>query len=185
MVDPTMGPKARAADKLPAAHLSWTLRFSPQVIVFLLMLLAAIPPLRGVIVSGTYWWWDKTYAQVEFVMDEARPNDGSPYIAGHIAGSTEQTNLLGQMMGTTMVVRGVPHETFAAGKRIYIWHSRDAPNSITFGESVNDVPIATLPERPGLITFFGYLAWLLATLVVGFALTGWVASRWSRTYSSM
>ena len=61
---------------------NWTLRFSPQVIVFLLTLLAAIPPLRGAIVSGTHWWWNKTYAQVEYVMDEARPNDGwTPSIA--------------------------------------------------------------------------------------------------------
>ena len=84
-----------------------------------------------------------------------------------------------------MVVKGVPHETFVAGKRIAIWHSGEAPNSITFGEAVNDVPIAVLPERPGLILFFGYLAWLLATVVVGMGVTGWVASRWSRTYSNM
>ena len=164
---------------------NWTLRFSPQVIVFLLTLLAAIPPLRSAIVSDTYWWWNKTYAQVEYVMDEARPNDGSPYIAGHLAGSTEQTNLLGQMLGTTMVVKGVPHETFAPGKSISIWHFGDAPNSIVFGEAVNDVPVAMLPERPGLIALLGYLAWLLATVVVGLGLTGWVASRWSRTYGSM
>jgi hypothetical protein len=56
MVEPTPGQKAKAAEKFLAMRFSWTMRFSPQVIVFLLSLLAVIPPLRGVIVSGTYWW---------------------------------------------------------------------------------------------------------------------------------
>ncbi len=88
----------KTVERLPAMRFRWGVQFSPHVIVFLLTLLAAIPPLRGAIVSGVYSWWDKTYTKVEYVMDEARPNDGSPYIAGHLAGSTDQYNLLGQSL---------------------------------------------------------------------------------------
>ncbi len=178
-------PDTKTAAELPAMRFRWGVRFSPHVVVFLLTLLAAIPPLRGAIVSGVYWWWDKTYTKVEYIMDEARPNGGSPYIAGHLAGSTDQYNLLGQMQGTTMVVKGLPHETFAPGKRIPIWHSADAPNFLVFGDEVNEVPVAALPERPGLPSFLGYLAWLLATCIAGFALMGWVANRWSGTFGNL
>jgi hypothetical protein len=175
--------ETNTAAGLPTMRFSWSVRFSPHVIVFLLTLLAAIPPLKGAIVSGVNWWWDKTYNKVEYVMDEARPNDGSPYIAGHLAGSTDQHNLVGLMQGTTMVVKALPQEAFAPGKRIPIWHSDDAPNFLVFGDEVNDVPVAAFPERPGLRNFLGYLAWLLATLIVGFRLMGWVAHRWSRIAS--
>jgi hypothetical protein len=98
----------RLAEGPAAMRFSWGVRFSPHVIVFLLTLLATIPPLRGAIVSGVYWWWNKTYAQAEYVMDEARPNDGYPYIAGHLAGSNDQHNLVGLMQGTTMLVKALP-----------------------------------------------------------------------------
>ena len=175
----------RDEERPAAMRFSWGVRFSPHVIVFLLTFLAAIPPLRGAIVSGVYWWWNKTYAQAEYVMDEARPNDGYPYIAGHLAGSNDQHNLVGLMQGTTMVVKALPQEAFAAGKRLPIWHSEKAPNFLVFGEEVNDVPVAAVPERPGLLSFLGYLSWLLATLVVGFRLMAWVARRWTRTYGNL
>jgi hypothetical protein len=101
MDDPNKVQETNTTEGLPAMRFSWSVRFSPHVIVFLLTLLAAIPPLKGAIVSGVNWWWDKTHDKVEYVMDEARPNDGSPYIAGHLAGSTDQHNLVGLMQGTT------------------------------------------------------------------------------------
>jgi hypothetical protein len=170
---------------LPAKRFRWGVRFSPHVIVFLLTLLVAIPPLKGAIIFGVNWWWDTTYTRVEYVMDEARPNDGSPYIAGHLAGSTDQHNLLALMRGTTMVVKALPQEAFAPGKRIPIWHSADAPNFVVFGDEVNDVPVAAVPERPGLPSFLGHLAWLFATLIVGFGLMMWVAKRWSGSYGNL
>jgi hypothetical protein len=78
-----------------------------------------------------------------------------------------------------MVVKAVPGEAFAPGKRIPIWHSPDAPNFVVFGEEVNDVPVSAVPERPGLPALLAYLAWLLATFLVGFSLMAWVARRWS------
>ena len=185
MDDPKTVQDANTAEGVPAMRARWGVRFSPHVIVFMFTLLAAVPPLRGAIVSGVHWWWDKTYTQVEYVMDEARPNDGAPYIAGHLAGSTDQHNLVGLMQGTTMVVKALPQEAFAPGKRIPIWHSEDAPNFVVFGDEVNDLPVAALPKRPGLPSFLGYSAWLLATLVVGFGVMGWVAHRWSRTYGDL
>jgi hypothetical protein len=148
-------------------------------------LLAAIPPLRGTIVSGIYWWWRDTFRTVDFVMDEARPNDGVPYIAGHLDGSADQRNLPGLMRDSTIVVKSLPQEAFAPGKRLPIWHSPDAPNMIVFGEEVNDVPVAALPVRPGLLALAGYLFWLFATAVVGLGLMGWVGTRWTRTYGTL
>ena len=185
MGDSNQAEDTKPAETMPGTRLRWGARFSPHVIVFLFTLLAAIPPLKGAIVSGVYWWWDKTYSKVEYVMDEARPNDGSPYIAGHLAGRTEQHNLLGLMQGTTMVVKAAPQEGFAPGKRIAIWHSPYAPNFVVCGDEVNDVPVAAITERPGLPTFLVYLVWLFATWIVGFGLMVWVANRWSGTYGNL
>jgi hypothetical protein len=79
-------------------------------------------------------------------MGEARPNDGSPYIAGHLAGSTEQTNLLGQMLGTTMVVKGVPHETFAAAD-LQIAPDIDATGLERYARRIDSVHIARWLRR--------------------------------------
>lgn len=122
---------------------------------------------------------------VEYIMDEARPNDGYPYIAGPLSGSTDQRNLVGLMQGTTMVVKALPQEAFAPGKSILIWHSEEAPNFLVFGDEVNDVPVAAMLERPGLFSLLVHLVWLFATLIVGFGLMGWVAYRWSRTYGNL
>ena len=174
-----------ATEALPGVRFDWGARISPHVIVLLLMCFAAIPPLKGVIVSGVYAWWDKTYAKVDYVMDTAEPNAGSPFIAGHIDGSAGQHNLLGQMRGSTMVVKALPQEAFEPGKRIAIWHSDEAPNFVAFGEEVNDVPVAAVPKRPGVASFLVHLVWLLATFVVGFAVMAWVAKRWTRNYGTL
>lgn len=161
---------------------SWKLRFNPHVLVFFAMLLAAIPPLKGSIIAFVHWWYDASYTKAIFVMDEGRPNEGAPYIAGHLEGSTEQRNLVGASRGTDIVVRALPDEVFAAGKRIEVWHSEMAPNMVVFGDEVNTLPVAALPERPGLVSLLLHLAWLLATAIVGLNLMGWVAARWSRRY---
>ncbi|MGH7899639.1 MAG: hypothetical protein ACREQQ_16920 [Candidatus Binatia bacterium] len=160
-------------------------KFSPHILVFLLTLLAAIPPLRGTIVAVVNLWWGKSYAKVDFVMDEARPNDGYPYITGHFEGSTEPRGVVGLMQGTTMVVKGAPSEAFEPGKRIAVWHSPDAPNFVVFGAEINDVPVASLPERPGWTSLLLHLVWLYLTFVVGLRATAWVAKRWSRTFGNL
>lgn len=164
---------------------SWGARFSPHIIVLILTVLAAVRPLGRTIATGIFAWWASSYTKVEYVMEEARPNDGSPYIAGHFEGSTEPRNLIGAMQGTTMFVKGVPGEAFEPGKRITVWHSERAPNTLVFGEDTNDVPVAVLPQLPGFVAVAGYLAWLFVTLVMGLRLTMWVASRWSRTFGTV
>lgn len=57
------------------------------------------------------------------------------------------------------------------------WSMRFSPHVIVF--------LAAVPERPGLPAFLGYLAWLFATLIVGFGLMVWVANRWSGTYGNL
>ena len=118
-------------------------------------------------------------------MDEARPNDGHPYIAGHLDGSTEHSNVIGAMQGTTMVVKSLPQEAFEKGKRLPVWHSPAAPNFLVFGTEVNDVPVAALPERPRMLALLGYSMWLLVTLIVGFGVMVWVGNRWSRIYGNL
>ena len=185
MTDPKSAPDPKPTGAFPGASVRWGARFSPQVLVLIATLIAAVPAVKGAVISGVFWWWSASYRQVEYVMDEARPNDGAPYIAGHLAGATEQMNIRGQMHGATMAVKGAPHEVFAPGKRIPIWYSDRAPTIAIEGDDTNEVPVAAMPERPGLLTFLGYLAWLLATLIVGFGLTVWVANRWSRAYGNL
>jgi hypothetical protein len=185
MTEPTSVPDPKAAGESPGASFRWGARFSPQVLVLIATLIAAVPAAKGTVLSGIFWWWSTSYRQVEYVMDEARPNDGAPYIAGHLAGATEQMNIRGEMHGATMAVKGAPHETFAPGKRIPIWYSERAPLISFQGDDSNEVPVAAMPERPGLIAFLGYLVWLLATLIVGFGLAVWVANRWARTYGNL
>lgn len=160
-------------------------RVSPHVLVLPLAMVVAIPAMRGAIVSGIHWWWSDTYRQVMFVMDEARPNDGFPYISGHFDNESEPRNMLAVMHGDTMVVQAVPGEAFVPGKRLAVWHSPEAPNFVAFGAEVNDVPVAALPVRPGLPAFLAYLAWLVVTGLLGLGATSWVASRWSRSYGTL
>ena len=143
------------------------------------------PAAEGPIVSAVHVWWDKSYAKVDYIMDEARPNDGHPYIIGHVEGSTGQSNVLGAMQGTTVVVKTLPQEAFETGKRLPIWHSPDAPNFLVFGTEVNDVPVAALPRRPGVPALIGYSTWLLVTLLVGCGVMVWVGNRWSRIYGNL
>ena len=179
--------KSNAADESPAPRPTrrWGAKFSPHILVFMLTLLAAIPPLRGTIVSVVNLWWGKSYAKVDFIMDEARPNDGVPYIAGHLDGSTEQYNIGGVMQGSTVAVKGVPTAAFAPNKRIQIWDSPEAPRFGVFGASINGVPVAALPERPGWISLLLHLVWLYVTFLVGLRATAWVAKRWSRTWGDL
>ncbi len=155
-------------------------RFSPHVLVLPLTLYAATWPLAGLLVSGISWWWDTSFAKVDYVMDEARPNDGFPYISGHFDGTTEPYNLVGRTVGETIVLRDVPSEAFAAGKHVPVWYSPEAPDFVAFGKDTNGIPVAFMPERPGFASVILYLVWLLATFYAGLWIMVRVAARWSR-----
>jgi hypothetical protein len=160
-------------------------RFNPQVLVLVFTLAVASRPLKGAIVAGVHWWWGDTYQQVELVMDEAQPNEGYPYIDGHLDGSTEVIRMVGVMHGDVIAPRAAPAEVFAPGKRILIWRSAEAPNFTVEGEEVNNYPVANRPVLPGLWSFLDGVAMVLVVLVAGFAGMMWVARRWARKYGTL
>lgn len=166
-------------------QLRYGARFSPHVLVLPLTLVLAVPPMRGTIVSGVHWWWNESFRRATFVMDEAHPNEGYPYIQGHFEGEVEPHNLVGEQHGNLIGVKALPSVAFAPGKRLEVWTSPDAPNFVAFGQEVNDVPVESLPVRPGLGSFLLYATWLLATGVAGLAATVWVANRFSRSAGTL
>ena len=157
-------------------------RFSPHVLVLGLTFVAMFYAAQGAVVGFVHAWWGGSYGQVEFVMDEWRPNDGYPIIAGHLAESDEPApfHLAGATVDGRRVMLDLPTVSFAPGTRVPVWYSPQAPLFSYNGESTNGVPVAALPTRPG----WGQVAsWGLATIAVasaGFAATAWVAGRFSR-----
>lgn len=179
--------KRGAAAERPAVTtdpgLGMGVRFSPHVLVFGLTFVAIFYAAQGAVVGFVHAWWDDSYRQVEFVMDEWRDNDGSPYIAGHLAGSSEPSpfHLPGSVVGGKRMMLEVPSAGFEPGKRVPVWYSAEAPMFSYNGEWTNGIPVAALPTRPG----WGQVAlWGLVTLgvaVAGFAATVGVAARFSRS----
>lgn len=161
------------------------MRFSPHVLVLPLTLVAAIPAMRGTLVSFVHWWWSDSFRQVAFVMDEARPNEGSPYILGHFEGETDPHGVIAEQHGNLFAVQAAPTVAFAPGKVLPLWHSPEAPNFVAFGQEVNDVPVESLPVRPGLGSFLLYATWLLAMGIAGLAAMVWVGNRFSRSAGSL
>jgi hypothetical protein len=161
------------------------LRFNPQVLVLVFTLAVASRPLKGAIVSGVHWWWGDTYQQVELVMDEAQPNDGYPYIDGHLDGSIEVIRIVGVMQGDAIAPRAAPADAFAPGRRIVIWRSLEAPNFTVEGEEVNNYPVANRPVLPGLWSVLKYVAMAIVVLVAGFVAMVWVGNRWARKYGTL
>lgn len=159
------------------------LRFSPQVIPFLLTIAGMFFAAQGAFVAFMHLWYGASFGQVEFVMDEWRPNEGFPYVAGHLANSTEPSpfHLPGKVIDGRQVLEEAPGVPFEAGRAVKVWYSPDAPFTSYNGESVNAVPVDGLPERPGWGRLVTSLALTIAVAVAGFFATGWVARRWART----
>ena len=157
-------------------------RFSPQVIVFGLTFVAIFYAAQGAVVGFVHAWWSDSYRQVEFVMDEWRPNDGYPYIAGHLAGSADPApfHLPGAIVGARRVAKEAPSIAFEPGARVPVWWSDAAPTFVYNGEPVNGVPVAALPVRPGWGQVLAHALATLAVAVAGLAATLWVAARFSR-----
>ncbi len=156
-------------------------RFSPHVLVFGLTFVAIFYAAQGAVVSFAYAWWDSSYRQVEFVMEEWHPNEGVPYISGHFANSKEPPpiHLPGAVVDGRRVVQDAPAVAFEAGRGVPIWFSPDAPLSTYNGEAMNGVPVATLPQRPGWGRFVMHAGLTLVVAAVGFLATAWVANRFS------
>jgi hypothetical protein len=179
-----------AAQKDPGAQPSATssqsriptgFRFSPHVLVFGLTAVAVFYAAQGAFISFTYAWHDKSYRQVEFVMDEWRPNEGYPYVKGHLANTTEDApfHLPGAVVDGKRVLAEAPAIPYVAGTVVPTWYSPDATLSGYNDEHANGVPVAAVPERPGWGKFLMHVVFTLVVAVVGFLLMVWVASRFS------
>ena len=158
-------------------------RFSPQVIVFGLTFVAIFYAAQGAVVAFVHAWWSDSFRQVEFVMDEWRPNEGYPYIAGHLAGSSEPSpfHLPGALVGNLRVAKEAPTIAYAPGTRVPVWWSEEAPLFTYNDTPVNAIPVAALPVRPGWgkVVVHGVLTLVVA--IAGFLATAWVAARFARS----
>jgi len=111
------------------------------------VILITLPVLRELLVSWNYWWYGPSYQQVTYVMDEFRPNGGSPYIAGHIEGEADQVNLVGLERAGRQLVKALPSLAFSPGATVPVWHSAAAPMTVYFGEEANLIPVAARPSQ--------------------------------------
>lgn len=132
---------------------------------------------QGAVVGFVWWWWAPTYRAVDFVMEEWRPNEGDPYVAGKLAGSGEPMGLPGVEAGGRRVLKEAPGIAFEPGATVPIWHSPDAPLFAYNGEWTNAVPVAALPVRPGPGRVLSSALLSLVVAVVGLYATGWVRRR--------
>jgi hypothetical protein len=144
-------------------------RFNPQVLVLVVGLVVAWPAIVGVVVSGIHVLWSASFRQVDYTMDEARANDGAPYITGRLGTNGETYLVAARRSGDGYLVGREGDDTFAPGKTIKLWFSEKAPDIVIAGQRTNAVPVSTLPERPGIMALAGYLAWLVVV--------AWIAAR--------
>lgn len=161
----------RRRDPLPPgtpgrAGVVYRLRFHPQVLVLLAAVGLAFFGLRGAIGDSIYWWWGPTYRQVDFVMDEASPNDGTPIIRGRLDPGDEAAVLEARLTGTVFAVMADPGATFEAGRRLRVWWSPEAPIvGLGPGRSTQYMPVSALPRLPGLLSLLGNLGLAAAPFV--------------------
>jgi len=157
-------------------------RFSPQVIVFGLTFVAIFYAAKPAVIAFVHAWWSSSFRQVEFVMDEWRPNDGHPYITGQVTGWSEPPpfHLGGAELGGRRTVEGVPALAYEKGVRVPVWWSDRAPLFSYDGARTNANPVAAMPTLPGWGQVLAYALLTLVTAAVGFALTLWVAARFAR-----
>ncbi|MEO8753913.1 MAG: hypothetical protein ABI624_14685 [Casimicrobiaceae bacterium] len=180
MSEPTGNPKPR--DTLRRPTLRMWLRFNPGVLVFAVAVLCGWPAVVGLVVAGIHTLWSGSYAQVDYVMIEARENSGYPYISGTLGATGEEHLVSARKQGEVFLVGDSGNEAFAAGKTIKLWLSPSAPDIVIQGERTNGVPVSALPERPGVLALLGYVAWLLAVVLVAGAVAGWLSRRVRREY---
>ena len=157
-----------------AVTVQTSFRFAPHVLVFPLVILLTLPVLRELLVSWNYWWYGTSYRRVTYVMDEFRPNSGSPYITGHFEGETDQDNLVGLESAGRQLVKALPSLSFSPGATVPVWYSPTAPMTVYFGEEANLIPVAARPALPGGATFATYLAAEAVIVYLAMWLTSWV-----------
>lgn len=156
------------------------MRFNPQLLVFVVTMMVALPAIVGLVVSGIHVIWGRSFRQVDYTMQRAEENGGTPYIGGALAGTNAEHLVSARLVAGAFLVGDRGDEAYAPGKTIKVWWSPDAPDLLISGLRTNGVPVAALPERPGIVALAGCLAWLVATFAIGARVARWVAQRTAR-----
>lgn len=176
-IDPRRPDAGRSAGGIRFAA---RMRFNPRVLVFAVTVFVASPAIVGLVVSGIHVIWGGSFRQVDFTMQRAEENRGTPYIGGALAGTETEHRVGARLVAGRFLVGTDGDETFAPGKTIKVWWSPTAPDLTINGWRTNGVPVAALPERPGIGAFAGYLAWLVAAFAIGARVARCFAQRTAR-----
>lgn len=161
--------------------LRFGLRFSPQAFVIVATGAAMFYAAQGAVMGFVHAYWNDSFRQVPFVMDEWRSNDGAPYVAGHLADSGEPSpfHLPGAEVDGRRVLKEAPAIAFESGATVPVWYSSEAPLFSYNRQWTNAVPVAALPERPGWGRFLAHSVLTLVIAIVGLRATWWVFLRYS------
>ena len=170
----------REAVRPARGQLRFRFRFNPHLLVLLAGLAAAALLAFRAVESGIHVIYGSTYRQVDWRMDEARPNDGSPYVTGTLVETGEEYLVRARLDDQRFLIGLEGDETFEPGKVAKLWWSPKAPDIVLQNRRTNAIPVAAMPERPGVGSLALYTLGVLAVLAVTLKLTVWVASRWSR-----
>ena len=157
-----------------AIRLSYRYRFNPQVLLLVVAGLLAWPAIVGAVVATIHVLWSDSFRVVDYTMEEAHANGDAPYVSGRRADNGAAVNVAARRDGPTYVVGD---ETFAAGKTIGMWVSDAAPDIVISGRRTNAVPVASMPERPGLLAVVANLAWIFAVIAVALRVMRWIVVR--------
>jgi hypothetical protein len=167
------------------ARVAMRFRFNPQVLVILGTALVCFYLLREAIPAWIYWLYRDTYRQVDFVMEEAKANEGYPLIRGHLEPGGEESVLEARAAEGGYALAGVPELVrFEPGRRVRVWSSDAAP-VVGFGRgrSTGMMPVSALSHIPGLLPALGWTgAALLSIIAVPLLIVR--LGLWTRTWRS-
>jgi len=165
----------------PAGAWRFGFRFSPQVFVIMATAAALFYAAQGAVMGFVHAYWDASFRQVAFVMEEWHPNEGSPYVSGRLADSPEPApfHLPGAEVGGRRVLKEAPSVAYEPGATVPVWYSSEAPTFAYNHQWTNAVPVAALPERPGWGRFAVHALATLAIAIAGMRAASWVYQRYS------
>jgi hypothetical protein len=107
--------------------LTTRLRFSPQVLAFMLMALMTFYPAIEAVSAFIYWKHTASYRRLDFVITELVPNEGYPYVKGHLEPGHIEWLLGAKERDGQFVIEGDEKILAAPGRRVRVWWSDEAP----------------------------------------------------------
>jgi hypothetical protein len=151
-------------------------RFSPHVLVLMAVAALAFFPIREAIASFVLWKYASSFRQVEFKILEIRPNEGYPYAYGRSRPDGVESGMPLEKRGNGYVVTNAASFPAVPGARLRIWWSDEVP-SFGYGRGrwTNGIPVAFMPELPGVLPFLSWLACAAIILYLGGKAIGFAA----------